>query len=259
MGLVEIRPNNLYFNIAQKAAKYITPVNNKNKINTSWTILGNPISFYYGGDQVNLVVGNKRYVGHGSNLKALEEALYNLFQGELKGEVSLSRPDNRSMLSDRNDFNKASGTCFSSLYKSVACDKEGKKNAEVKGSRSNAYALTEKQFENASTVKSFKQSNFTKINREGTQFYINKGVEFLDFNATKFIEGLEQKPVELSKDEFYKVLVNQENNLGMWARTDELYKLYENIELYKVTAVLYKGGVWIVIPKQGEYQVQPLI
>lgn len=254
LKLSELNPNNLYFLLAQKTIKYINSTNNKNKINLSWNLLGNKIDFFYGDDQVNLVVNHKRFTGTGTNLKALEGALYDLFQGELKGEVVLNRPDNRSVLSDRNDFNKASGTCFSKLYKSVAWDKEGKKNSEVLQNRSNAFALTVQQYKNSLNVPSFKKTNFELVEREGVSFYKNKRVEFIDFNSAHFIGNTGEKE-EVSVDMFQSILSNQEKYLGYWSRTYELYELFENIENNRNTVVLYKNRAWIVIRMQSDYKV----
>lgn len=259
LKLSELNPKNLYFLLAQKAIKYINSTNNKNKINTSWNLLGNQIDFFYGNDQVNLVVNNKRFTGTGANLKALEGALYDLFQGELKGEVALNRPNNRSVLSDRNDFKKASGTCFSKLYKSVAWDKEGKRNSEVLGSRSNAIVLTERQFENASSVKSFNQNNFKKVNTDGVVFYLNKGAKLIDFNNTEFKSEADGPTKDLSVSEFEYVLQDIDKNLGMWARTPELFQLSQNIDSYINTVLLYKGHVYIVFVNQSGYSIKPVI
>jgi len=259
LGLTSVSPNNLYFQIAQKTAKHITATTNKNKINIELSVLGNKVNFYYGDNQVNLVLGGKRYTGKGPSIKALEEALYNLFQGELKGEVALQRPDGRTMLSDRNDFNKAPGTCFTKLYKSVAWDKEGKRNSEVLGSRSNAVALTEQQFTNASSVKAFKADNFKRVSEGGVTFFLNKKTKFIDFTNAEFKSELDSNPEELSTKKFEYILRDIDSNLGYWARTPQLYQLSENIESYNNTACLYNNHVYLVIVNQLGYDVKILI
>lgn len=251
-------PDNFYFNLAQRAVKYISPINVRNGIEVSWSILNNTVLFKYSSKGIVLNVCGKYYSTKQTTLKALESLIYNIFQDDLKGILDIERPDNRTIVHDRIDFNRAPGTMFNSLYKSVTKDKQGLKNKAILGSRNTSPVFTSRQFELAKSVKSFKPSNFIKISNSYNTYYVNKSVSHLDFSDTTFIGDIENQPVEMTEQLFGKVLRDTDKYISIWARTSELDKLLFNIDAYKETVVQFKHKLWLIVPERNGFTVKEI-
>ena len=255
MKLSDINSDNFYFRLGKKIVEYLTPQNKEGKLSTEWNILGNKIKFNISSKSVDLFVDNKKYSSE-PTLKGLEDVLYQVFQDDLKGNIEVIHPLGNAAL-ERRDFNKAKGTVFPKLYKSVAVDPEGKRNLEVKGSRNNAPALTLRQFENASKVKSFNKDLFEISNTSGPSFYRNINSDVVELKSLYKDSPKDERTPSIS--DLKDILIDMENNVDYWARTPGLYQTYLNIKKYKTTILVYKDSVWFIIPTDSSYRIERFI
>lgn len=250
MELTKLSSGNFYFNLAQKLAKYIAPKFNREKISASFQILDNSVEFSYGNDELVVKINGKKFTGKGKGIRVLEEVIEDIFRAEAHGDVTVTR-DKGSYISDRSEFNRAKGTLFPRIYKSVVWNADGTKNSEVSGSRNKAIALTERQYRNATSVKSFKSENFHEVSCEAGLIYVNNDAEFIDFTDDVVTSNPDLTPEDISTDFFLRILTNSDRYSGYWARTQAFDKLIKNINSFINTVVSYKNRVWIVIPESN--------
>lgn len=251
IGISKKSPANFYFNLAERLVQIFGRSTKDTNTDLSIRVLGNPIRVQFTPDSLKIEVAGKTYSTNKVSISGLENLIYSMFQDEVDGNLTLSRPDGRNVLQDRLDFNKASSTIFTRLHKSVTKDEFGRERKVIKGSRNKAAVLTESEFKLATTVKTFNSPNFKRLVVGGTTLFVNKSTQVIRIN--KFIN---EKEEDLSEYRAMSVISNQSGNLGYWARTPELSKLSTCIDDMVPALVIYKDWAWLVTSYRYEYKVE---
>lgn len=110
-------PNNFYLVLASKVGPTLLSRVKKSQSTVTMNILGNTVEFSY--PTLGIRINGVPIKGSGNGMTWLASVIVDSFKKEASGELDIKRPDSRTRRNDRNDFNKAEGTFFPKIYKSI--------------------------------------------------------------------------------------------------------------------------------------------
>lgn len=172
-----------------------------------YNVLGNVVKFGTPKGVPYLAVNGKRVEAEGVGMTFLQNAIVELFGMELKGEVSIKRPEGRTIKRDQMDFGNASckGTFFTRLAPKIV-KQAGSSRYAVKGDINRQYAVTAEQAD-AATEPPFDKSKFEARDNGYLRYWVRKGVECHDL-TDKLTSALQM----------YQVVFDPDRNLDKIAR-----------------------------------------
>lgn len=175
-------PNNFYFVLVAKLIP-LTSAKAKKEGNstTNMKVLGNDVSCT--SPKLSLSINGVHIPAEGSGMSWIKSVVIECFKLENSGQLVINRPDNRTRRNDRNDFRKAEGTFFTTLYKSIQYV-SGKKDLGTarKGSALKQLFLTEDEYNKYADGSNL----FTRHENKDCVYYTPRSVITYDLTDTGY-------------------------------------------------------------------------
>lgn len=185
--LRQVYPDNFYLVLTSRIAPILTDKKKlkSDQTSTEFKVLGNDVKFSYPKLSIS-INGTKIPASSPEGMKWFQDVLKNSIQMETSKELSISRPDNRSLSKDRADFNKTEISMFEQLYKSATVNANHTKNLDVQGAR----GASKKQFLTSEQYDKYQPDGFTKYHNDSGDYYVKTGINVLDVTPEKLNKAM---------------------------------------------------------------------
>lgn len=176
--------HNFYFCLAAKIMPVLLDKRHSNTKNDQrkyvFDVLGNRVVFEF--PKLSLSINGVPLSNIGKGVEWFKSCIEECFSKEAEGSLVINRPGNRTRREDRNEFNKAEGTFFTTLYKPVVYASGSKDfGAARKSSVRNAFYLTDKEYHEYADG----NADFEKHENAAGTYWTNKKAITVDLTYTR--------------------------------------------------------------------------